>query len=295
MTGGRTTLVDTYPAFVEFWDRWRGATLEAQIEAWHTEYLAPWPELLAKQQECYAREDIDWRQIARERIFPNLGDRLPTMEEAHGNLLHTTGLVVSAAREALEFQFPITLVLYVGIGCGAGWATTYEDIPAVLFGLENIAECGWQETVPLCGLIAHEIGHVVHEFRRTQQGLVKGKGPWWRLYEEGFAQRCEHLVLGQETWHMRGVSEGTDWVDWCTEHRAWLAAEFLRYVEHGESVRAFFGSWFNLRGRSQCGYYLGHELLKSLEREHDLQALAFLEDPQSALRHPLSEMAAGII
>jgi hypothetical protein len=295
MTGGRTTLVDTYPAFLAFWDRWRRAPLEAQIEAWRTDYLAPWPELVAKQQECYAREDIDWRQIARERIFSNLGDRLPAMEEAHRNLLDTARPVVAEAREALEFQFQITLVVYVGIGCGAGWATTYEGTPAVLFGLENIAECGWQQCAPLRGLIAHEIGHTVHEFRRTQQGLAKGEGPWWQLYEEGFAQRCEHLVLGQDTWHMRGVAEGTDWIHWCTEHRAWLAAEFLRCVEQGESVGPFFGSWYNLRGRSQCGYFLGHELLRLLEAECDFQELALLEDVQTALLKPLTDMAIGIL
>lgn len=30
--------------------------------------------------------------------------------------------------------------IYVGDGCGAGWVMTYQDLPAILFGLENMAE-----------------------------------------------------------------------------------------------------------------------------------------------------------
>ena len=295
MTCSETTVIDTYPAFLGFWHRWRTAPLDDQIEGWRTDYLAPWPELLTLQQDCYAREGIDWRHVALERVFPNLSERLPAMDEAHRNLLGTTEPVVAKARDVLGFQFDLVVVVYVGIGCGAGWATKYQGKPAVLFGLENIAECGWQDSAPLQGLIAHEISHVVHEVWRANQGAAKEEGPWWQTYEEGFAQYCEHLVMGRDTWHMRSAAEGTDWLDWCNEHRAWLAAEFLRRVDEGESVRPFFGSWFNLRGRSQCGYYLGHELVRLLAREHDLQALALLEDVESALRHPVAEMAAGFL
>ncbi len=293
MTGSPPSVLDTFPAFLETWAKWRNAPLSDQIDAWQTEYLGHWPELLEKQQECYSSEGFDWRRIAVERIFPSLDSRLPAMKLAHTNLLLVAEDAVAAARKVLSFDFDIVLVVYVGIGCGAGWATTYQGSPAVLFGLENIAECGWTEPPALVGLIAHEIAHVVHESWRESRRLPKLKGPWWQLYEEGFAQRCEHLILRHDTWRMRSLVDGTDWLDWCTANRAWLASEFLRRVETGESVRPFFGSWYDLRGHRQTGYYLGHELIRSLESQQSLRELALLEEIEPALRCVLEEMVAA--
>jgi len=47
----------------------------------------------------------------------------------------------------------------------------------------------------------------------------------WQLYCEGFAQRCEHIILGRDTWHIRGGNYGDDWLDWCQEQKSWLAAD----------------------------------------------------------------------
>lgn len=290
MTYLQPTVIDTFPAFLGMWEKWRNAPLPDQIYAWKTEYLGHWPELLKKQQDCYLEEEEDWERIARERIFPHLGARLPAMKQAHANLLHTAEGVATASQKALSARFEIVLVIYVGIGCGAGWATTYQGLPAVLFGLENVAECGWIEPPALTGLIAHEIAHVVHEVWRGEDRLPKQHGPWWQLYTEGFAQRCEHLILGEDTWHMRAQSTSTEWVDWCMTHRAWLAAEFLCRVDRGQSVRPFFGSWFKLRGYSQTGYYLGHEAIRWLERKKSLRQLALLEEIEPALRAALHEM-----
>jgi hypothetical protein len=293
MTRDPLVIIDTFPAFLETWAGCRTAPLDQQIEAWQSIYLSRWPELLAKQRACYASEGVDWQQIARERIFPFLDGRLPAMQTAHANLVCTAEAVVSAARQVLAFQGDLVLVIYVGIGCGAGWATTFQGSPAVLFGLENMAECGWTEPLTLQGLIAHEIAHVVHEIWREGHGLQKEEGPWWQLYEEGFAQRCEHVILGKDSWHMNVLSAGGDWLAWCLEQRQWLATEFLRRVDQGESVRPFFGSWYDLRGHTQCGYFLGHELIRRLERQHDLRELALLEDVERQLRTPLAQMAAG--
>jgi hypothetical protein len=67
----RCKVIDTFPAFLTFWDRFRGEPLDAQIEAWSTEYMAHWPELLDRQVASYASDGLDWRQIAREKVFPH--------------------------------------------------------------------------------------------------------------------------------------------------------------------------------------------------------------------------------
>ncbi len=253
--------------------------------------MSQWPELLEKQLDDYASQDEDWRQIARERVFPFLGDRLPTMKVAHKNLLEICEPTYSTAQEVLGFESDVIFVIYVGIGCGAGWVTRFHDSPAVLFGLENIAECGWSQPQAITGLVAHETGHLVHEHWRAQHRQAEGSGPWWQLYCEGFAQRCEHVILGRDTWHMRGGNYGDDWLDWCQKQESWLAAEFLRLMDEGESIRPFFGSWFEIRDRKQCGYFLGHELIRQLETSMSLREIALLDSKDARLRRELEKLA----
>ncbi len=276
-------VVDTFPAFLEYWERWRSRPSDEQIEAWATEYLAPWPELLARQQADYEAQGVDWRQVARERVFPYLAERMAAMATAWANLLEACPTLYARAQEALGFSGDVAFVIYVGVGCGAGWATTYGGLPAVLFGLENIAECGRTGRQSIGGLIAHELGHLVHAQWRAQAGATEGKGPFWDLYEEGFAQRCEELIQGRESWHEASGADG-EWLAWWRTHAARLAEEFLRRAETGEDVREFFGSWYDIRGHSQCGYFLGHELVVALEGEMGLRAMAALDTGQIEAR-----------
>ena len=176
----------------------------------------------------------------------------------------------------------------MGIGCGAGWVTKYAGEHAILFGLENVAGEGWTKPVTPNRFVAHELGHVAHFRRREQAQLTRGSGPLWQLYTEGFAQWCEHLMLGRPTWHMQDEEE-EDWLGWCQENRGWLAAEFLRRVNEGKGVRPFFGSWYDLHGYKQTGYFLGHELVKILAVRNSLREIALLEDFAGPLRQLLGE------
>ncbi|MBC7264030.1 MAG: hypothetical protein H5T64_06680 [Chloroflexi bacterium] len=281
--------VDTFPAFLTYWTGAQAKSLDDQIEGWATEYMSLWPELLAQQIEDYSSQNIDWRQIARERVFPYLAERLPAMQRAHQNLLRSCEHIYSKAQQVLHFDSEAVFVLYVGIGCGAGWATTFRGSPAILFGLENIAECGWSEPEAITGLVAHEIGHLVHRHWRAQQGKRIGSGPWWQLYEEGFAQYCECLILGSDAWHQMSRGNG-DWLDWCQGHRDWLAAEFVRTVDAGEPISPFFGSWFEICGRSETGYFLGYEVIQELRGRFSLKEIALLEDVEVHLRPVLERM-----
>ena len=69
-------IIDTYPAFLTYWARVQDRPLDEQIARWAAEYLAPWPDLLAMQVDDYAAQGADWRQVARERVFPYLAGRL---------------------------------------------------------------------------------------------------------------------------------------------------------------------------------------------------------------------------
>ncbi len=283
-------IIDTFPGFLTFWAKAKRKPMDVQIESWAAQYMSQWPELLNKQLQDYASQNVDWRQIAQEKVLPFLEDRLPSMRIAHQNLLESCAPVYCTSQKALGFESDVVFVIYVGIGCGAGWVTQFRNSPAILFGLENIAECGWTQPLSIRGLVAHEIGHLVHDHWRAQHGKATGSGPWWQLYSEGFAQRCEHVILGTDTWHQSVGLNDDDWLDWCQDHRGWLAAEFLRLVDAGESVRPFFGSWFDIAGRKQCGYFLGHEVVKELEAGSSLKEIAVFDDVEERLRHILQEI-----
>jgi hypothetical protein len=283
-------VVDAFPEFLEFWPAIRHGTVDEQIDAWATTYMARWPELLAKQKACYAADGEDWRQVARERVFPYLAERMPGMEEAHKHLVTLCEPLYARAQRLLGLESDLVAVIYAGIGCGAGWVTTYQGMAAVLFGLENAAEEGWTQQAVLSGLVAHEIGHVAHHHWRQQRGLPNGSGPWWQLYSEGFAQRCEHLILEHDSWHMAHQLAG--WREWCQANEGWLAAEFLRAVDSGESLRPFFGSWYDIRGWKQTGYFIGHSVIEHLEARMDLRELALLGEIEPRMRNELESLAA---
>ena len=286
----KCNIVDAFPGFLDFWTAVRHQPLDAQIDRWASEYMSQWPELLEKQVDDYSSEGEDWRGVAREKVFPFLDQRLLAMRAACDNLLASCASLYTQAQAVLGFESDVSFVIYVGIGCGAGWVTTYNGTPAVLFGLENVAECGWSYPPALTGMVAHEIGHIVHFHWRAEQGLPDGTGPWWQLYTEGFAQRCEHLIHGRDTWHMASGSR-SGWLSWCHDHQRWLAAEFLRAVDAGESVRPFFGSWYDIQGRKQCGYFLGHELIRRLQASMSIKEIALLADDDPRLRRGLEELA----
>ncbi len=261
--------------------------VQAQVEHWAS-CMAGWPEVLALLTQDYTDQGLDWREIAERRVFPLLAQKLPQMKIAHRHLLELCDPVYAAARERLGFDREIVFFIYVGIGCGAGWATRYGEIPAVLLGLENIAGEGWSERETLAGLLAHEIGHLALYHWRTSP---PGSGPWWELYDEGFAMECERIITGRDGWHLT-ESEPAGWQDWCQENIALLAAEFLKRATTGGDIRPFFGSWFEFQGHRYCGYFLGHQLIRELMKSgKTLKEIAALDDIEGWLRPHLACIA----
>jgi len=111
-------------------------------------------------------------------------------------------------------------------------------------------------------------------WRKEWDSFVQAeRDPLFELYSEGFAQRCEHIILGADTWHQ---AQDDSWLRWCFEHKAWLAGEYLRRCREGVPVNEFFGSWFDIQGKRQTGYFLGHELVRWLQRDSQMKTIATL-------------------
>jgi hypothetical protein len=268
-------IVDTFPAFLRLWKTVRTEPVERQIDRWQRGYLAPWPELARAQLADYAEQGLDWREVARERIFPSLEGRVAGMARAQRSLLGCSEAVFRLAQRRLNLDCDVVFVIHVGLSCGAGWATMYAGDPAVLFGLENAAEEGWTEEDTLAGLVAHELGHLAHRHWRTQAGLRQGRGAAWRVYEEGFAVHCERHILGRVSDHLAGSDPA--WGTWCQAHAGLLALRYLEAAAADGAVHPFFGSWLEVEGQSQTGYFLGDRILTAWREAMDLRSMAVLE------------------
>lgn len=267
-------IIDTFPDFLSYWSSARFRSLHEQIELWQASYMKKYPELLQKQMQCYEDENVDWRKVAG-KLFPTFLSRFPLMQKARGNTEAIYKSICMKASQRLELDFNITLVMYVGIGCGAGWATTYRGQPSILLGLENIAEQKWHTKSKLQGLISHEMGHLTHmKLRNEWEAFEKNEeDPLFQLYSEGFAQRCEHVVLRKETWHM---ARNNEWLSWCQQNSSLLVKEFMKRLKKQAAVNDFFGSWFNIQGKSQTGYFLGYVFICELEKTRSLKEIALL-------------------
>ena len=287
-------VMDTFPSFLTFWMEVRDEPVDVQVEGWVSRYMTEWPELLDKQlRACWAC-GLEWQSVARERIFVPLPDMLLPMQIAHSNLLELCEPIYATAQGVLGFEMDAIFILYVGVSGRAGWPTNFNGKPAVLFGLETIAEYGWHFLSPISEVIAHEIGHLVHIHWRKQAQRRMGSGPWWQLYSEGFAQWCEAVILGREIWTGSLDSAGDKgWLEWCKDHKVWLANEFIRRVDAGEGTEPFFDFFSVVEGRRLCGHFLGYELMRELVPDAGLRSVALMENVDSKIRDIMERIASG--
>ncbi len=267
-------VVDTFPSFIEYWRKVGHKDVDHQLEEWEKQYMSKYPELFKLQVENYEGMGLDWRKIAKERVLPNLPKLFPEIRKAWCNLREVIPRAYKKFKDFWKRDFNIVFVIYVGTGCGAGWATAYSNHYAVLFGLENIAELKWHTRRSLEGLTIHELSHIAHmvlrglmpkDFERLEED------PLFLLYSEGFATRCEHLILGGEEWRM---ASNKSWLQWCERNIRYLALKYLERVAESRSVNDFYGSWLNIDGVSQTGYYLGCQYIKHLERTRTIEEIA---------------------
>ncbi len=270
-----SSILDTFAEFIYYWDKVKTQEVDAQIENWKSSYMGKYPELREKQITDYEDSGAEWKEVAKQYIFPKLSESVEVMPQVHSRLLKCLDPIYTTAMKKFNVDFNIIFVIYVGIGLGAGWATTYKSKPAVLFGLENIVDCNWFSEDFLSALAAHEISHLIHfEWRKNHNLKIEYSSPYWSLYEEGFATWCEHFIMDRDIWRFQSGQH--DWVKWCQQNRRSLVQEFIRRVTRKEDIRPFFGSWFDLFGQKQTGYYLGHEIIKNWRKRLDIKKIAIL-------------------
>ena len=103
--------IDAFPAFLSYWAEAQEQSLESQIGSWASVYMAPWPELLRMQIKDYSAQSLDWRQIARDKVFPFLAKRLPQMERYHQYLVIVSKSIYARAQQTHGFDSLAVLLI----------------------------------------------------------------------------------------------------------------------------------------------------------------------------------------
>ena len=209
------------------------------------------------------------------QIFPvltqTINDR-DALKKAYDAFIAATMDIEKRCRQVFETSLQVDIIFYLGLCNGAGWATMLDGKNTILLGVEKIIELGWHNKKNIKGLIYHELGHILHSikgFSPSEPLGSRGKSIW-HLYSEGIAMYCEQLLCGDfESYHQN--IDG--WLDWCAGNKKDILREYKERVRSNESVQDFFGDWAQWRGRSDLGYYLGCEFVKSLARRYDLNGL----------------------
>ena len=212
-------------------------------------------------------------------------DVVPIMELAMNSLTKLTAIndsfnevvKINLARvqEVAGVEFPVQVLLYLGLCNGAGWATTLDDEPIIMLGVEKMIELDWVSVESVGGLIYHELGHIWHAAIGTMNQSTNGVHEEYlaQLYNEGIAMYFEQLCAGDyDKW---SESKG-DWWRWCMIHQNEVASEYIRRLDANESCQDFFGDWCSYMGQSNIGYFLGYQLIDHLAQKYSLLELANL-------------------
>ena len=264
-------IIDRFEGIVE--PLTEAMTAEARYRVWDS-HMATDPTLRTICLEDYAKHDLDPAQIALDRVFSDSPDSV-RLRRCHARLMD----VLETQRMALRQIFGVdvdnlVVVLYHGIGNAAGWATSYAERDAVLFGIDKIVELGWDTLERLTDLVAHEIAHVMHARRRgeTLAEFARQCGEDWafRLYAEGVATDVENRFYGRERTQL-------SWVEACRRREAELKYEYTRLLETNQSCQAFFGDWHAVDGIADAGYYLGARWIGTLRKTHRWEAIMRLD------------------
>ena len=197
------------------------------------------------------------------------------LESAHRSFLLLTDGLQEKMRNILHTDPDVSVIFYLGLCSGAGWATELDGKPLVLLGVEKIIELSWYDKSDMAGLIYHELGHIWHNHMRKKTIEPFQNQALWQLYREGTAMYMEQLLM--EDYNFYHQDDGM-WLNFCQTNRNELFKAYLERVINGESTSDFFGDRNHYNGISDIGYYLGCETVKELAASRSLYQTANLTD-----------------
>ncbi len=144
-------------------------------------------------------ENVAARYNFQEDVLPVLNNLIENKDKliiAHNSFCELVDGIDERLKSSLDTELDVTVVFYLGLCCGAGWAV--ENLKGkryILLGVEKIVELNWQEKNLMATLIYHELGHLWH-FNTRKKLMQKFKSKYlWQLYTEGMAMYAQELLV----------------------------------------------------------------------------------------------------
>lgn len=223
----------------------------------------------------YKEQGYNWRDIAYERVF-NYDKEFVERMTVTSKILEE---VITSMKEKLNSFFKLeredtAIIIYHGLGNGAGWVTTFNGRPAIYLGIEKIVELGWDKKQKLKDLVAHEYGHLVHmQIRKEPLAPYSDfkRKTVFKMYTEGVATYCECIFNGREI-------SSPQWYSNAQSNIKALKSEFIKRLnEKSKDCEDFFGDWNPVLGISEAGYFLGLKVINFLATKMPILDIMRLE------------------
>lgn len=214
----------------------------------------------------------------KDSIYTILNDvpkNIEAAETAHQSFVKATENLSDKIKDKFNVDLDVTIILYLGLCNGAGWATTVNNQKVVLIGLEKVVELGWCSESDMQDLIYHELGHIYHFlFECKELFMTPKKRAVQQLYREGIAMVFEQTLCNDNNRFQQNVN---GWLGWCKENENLIKTEYLKRLDSNESIQDFFGDWCSFLGHSDVGYYLGTVFVRFLMNNYSLQEIASMK------------------
>ena len=169
----------------------------------------------------------------------------------------------------------VTIVLYLGLCNGAGWALDHQGDHMVLLGTEKILELSWDDDEHLKALIYHELGHIYQDTYGAkidkEFDMIEDKF-YWLLYTEGIAMYIEQALIGDLDYFHQDHAGYKEYLD---GHLKELTDDFISDAKVGSD--RYFGDWRDYHGHGDAGYLLGARFIKELAQDLSFDKLIDLD------------------
>lgn len=261
-------IIDTYDSIFSAYDN---GVFDKNL--WDGYASSAFPGLKTKVEQDFSRFNEYKDQI--NAILNDVKMNMEATETAHQSFVKVTKNLSDRIKSKFNVDLDVTVILYLGLGNGAGWATTVNNQKVVLIGLEKVVELGWCSESDMQDLIYHELGHIYHSlFERKELFMTFKKRAVQQLYREGVAMAFEQTLCNDNSRFHQNVN---GWLSWCKENENLIKTEYLKRMNNNESIQDFFGDWCNFLGHSDVGYYLGTVFVRFLMNRYSLQEIASMK------------------
>lgn len=240
---------------------------------WDNYAVSVFPGLKEKVEQDFSRIS-DYEDKIYE-ILNCVPQNIKSADSAHQSFVNATKNLSDKIKSTFNVDLDVTIILYLGLGNAAGWATTIKNQKVVLIGLEKIVELGWYSENDMQDLIYHELGHIYHSiFEHKELFMNKRKQAVQQLYREGIAMIFEQILCNDFN---RYHQNANGWLQWCIDNDKLIKTEYLKRIQSKKSVQDFFGDWCSFMDHSDVGYYLGTSFVKFLMKDYSLNEIASMK------------------